>query len=101
MLEVAARNARAARPASAAARLGTAIFHEGAAVSPDAATICGEGVSPAARAAANGSPPGRLAATARADDGRCEGSGSRQRRMALSTAGSSSFTSEDGLTGLV
>ena len=35
-----------------------------------AATISGEGVSPAASAAAIGSPPGSAAATCKADDGR-------------------------------
>ncbi len=57
-------------------------------VSPAAATISGEGVSPAAMAAARGSPPGNAAATAFADAGRLAGSGSRQRRMARSVAGS-------------
>ena len=61
-----------------------------ASVLPAAATNSGEGISPAARAMANGSPPGRDAATARADAGRLSGSESRQRRMARSTAGSMS-----------
>lgn len=55
---------------------------------PAAATISGEGVSPAASAAASGSPPGNDMATAMAEAGRCAGSFSRQRRMARSTAGS-------------
>jgi predicted kinase len=38
-------------------------------VSPEAATISGDGVSPAASAAANGSPPGNAAATCRTEDG--------------------------------
>src|ERR1700722_19675133 len=98
MLEVAARNANAARPRSAAASVGIAIFQDSAAVLPEAATTWGEGVSPAAGAAAKGAPPGRLAATARADAGRLEGSEARQRRMAHSAAGSSSFGSDDGLS---
>ena len=56
-------------------------------VSPAAATISGDGVSPAASAAASGSPPGSAAATASAEAGRCAGSGSRQRRIARSIAG--------------
>ncbi len=39
-----------------------------------AATISGEGVSPAASAAAIGSPPGNAAATCKADEGLCDGS---------------------------
>ena len=60
----------------------------------------GEGVSPAASAAASGSPPGRAAATASAECGRCRGSGSRQCRIARSTAGSISPTICDGFTGV-
>ena len=41
---------------------------------PAAATISGDGVSPAARAAASGSPPGNAADTASADAGRRAGS---------------------------
>ena len=41
--------------------------------SPAAATISGEGVSPAASAAASGSPPGSAAATASAEAGRSRG----------------------------
>jgi len=67
-------------------------------VLPDAATSSGEGVSPAARAAANGSPPGSAAATDNALGGRLEGSGSRQRRIALSTAGSIPAAIDDMLT---
>ena len=64
-----------------------------ASASPAAATMSGEGVSPAARAAATGSPPGSAAATDSAEAGRLRGSGARQRRMTRSTAGSMSFTS--------
>src|SRR5450432_3112761 len=47
-------------------------------VSPEAATISGDGVSPAASAAASGSPPANAAATCRTEDGR---SWPRQRRI--------------------
>jgi len=66
---------------------------------PAAATISGEGVSPAAMAAASGSPPGSAAATCAAEDGRCAGSFSMQRRIARSTAGSISLTSMEGEVG--
>src|SRR6476660_8387247 len=65
-----------------------------------AATISGEGVSPAARAAAIGSPPGKEAATCSADDGRKEGSFWIQRSITFSTAGSRSLTSKVGLVGV-
>ena len=65
--------------------------------SPAAATISGDGVSPAASAAASGSPPGSAADTASADAGRCAGSRSRQRRIARSIAGSRSRTTDDGV----
>src|SRR5579863_1598 len=68
-------------------------------VSPAAATICGEGVSPAANAAASGSPPGKAAATLSTFAGRAEASVSRQRRITFSTIGSRSFTTDDGLLG--
>ncbi len=68
---------------------------------PAAATISGEGVSPAAIAAARGSPPGSAAATSDAVAGRFSGSLSRQRRMARSTAGSMSETWLDGVRGVV
>ena len=55
--------------------------------SPAAATISGEGVSPAATAAASGSPPGSIASTARAEAGRAAGSSSRHCRITRSTAG--------------
>ena len=66
-------------------------------VAPEAATISGDGISPAASAAAIGSPPGRATATARADAGRRSGSFSRQRSMIRSTAGSMSLTWLDTL----
>ena len=62
-------------------------------------TICGDGVSPAAKAAARGSPPGKAAATFNAELIRFAGSGSRQRKITRSTAGSRSFTTVDGLLG--
>ena len=46
---------------------------------PEAATSAGDGVSPAASAAASGSPPGNAADTANADEGRSAGSLARQR----------------------
>ena len=64
--------------------------------SPEAATISGEGVSPAAMAAISGSPPGSAAATSRTDLGRCEASFCRQRRITRSTTGSISSTSDEG-----
>jgi len=51
------RKVTSAKPKSTAARQTTAARGRKPAVSPDAATSCGEGVSPAASAAANGSPP--------------------------------------------
>ncbi len=65
--------------------------------SPDAATISGDGVSPAASAAAIGSPPGSAIATFNADEGRLRGSVSRQRRITRSIVGSRSLTSEVGV----
>src|ERR1700726_2503624 len=70
-------------------------------VSPDAATNCGEGVSPAARAAAKGSPPGKAAATLKTVAGRAEGSFSKQRRMTRSTTGLRSFTTDEGRLGVL
>src|SRR5262249_59492458 len=67
---------------------------------PAPATISGEGVSPAANAAERRSPPGSKAATLKAERGRCEGSGFRQRRIARSTAGLRPFTTFDGGIGL-
>jgi hypothetical protein len=63
------------------------------------ATICGEGVSPAARAAASASPPGSAAPTTRADGGRRAGSPSRQRTITRSTARSMSGRTLDGVGG--
>ncbi len=65
--------------------------------SPEAATISGEGVSPAASAAAIGSPPGSAIATFSADEGRLRGSASRHRRITRSIVGSRSFTSVVGV----
>src|SRR5262249_34745646 len=50
-----------------------------ASVAPEAATISGDGVSPAASASTSGSPPGRAAANARTDAGRRFGFASRRR----------------------
>ncbi len=61
-----------------------------ASMRPAAATIAGDGVSPAASAAASGSPPGSAADTAIALAGRSVASRERQRWITRSTAGSSS-----------
>ena len=66
-----------------------------------AATISGDGVSPAASAAASGSPPGKAAATCNADAGRFAESRSRQRKMTGSMSGSSSGTSSPRLVGVL
>jgi hypothetical protein len=68
-------------------------------VSPAAATISGDGVSPAASAAANGSPPGSAADTCNAEMGRFAGSFSRHRSITRSISGSRSRTSVDGFVG--
>ena len=65
---------------------------------PAAAIIAGEGVSPAASAAAKGSPPGSAAATSVADFGRADGSFSKHRTIARSTVGSMSATTLEGRT---
>ena len=67
---------------------------------PAAATISGDGVSPAASAACNGSPPGKEWATASALAGRSTGSLSRQRRIARSTTGSSPSMKSEGVVGV-
>ena len=85
------RGVNAASIASVKATSATADAGRSALRSPAAATISGDGVSPAASAAASGSPPGSAAATASAEGGRCAGSRSRQRRITRSTAGSRSL----------
>ena len=60
-------------PATIAANSDSPSAGLNALVSPAAATISGDGVSPAASAAASGSPPGSAAATASADPGRSVG----------------------------
>src|SRR5438132_7393474 len=67
----------------------------------DAATISGEGVSPAASAAAIGSPPGSAAATCNADEGRSSGSFRRQRSITFSIDGSRPLTISEGVVGVV
>ena len=62
---------------------------------PLAATSSGDGISPAAIAAASGSPPGSAAATWTTFAGRSPGSFSRQRCIIPSTAGSISRTMPD------
>ena len=86
---------------STAAASGIAIPRFSPASSPAAATISGDGVSPAASAAASGSLPGRAAETASAERGRRDGSGSRQRAMMRSTAGSRSRATLVRLTGVL
>ncbi len=51
------------------------------------------------RADMSGSPPGNAFATASAEAGRMAGSGSRQRKIARSTMGSSERTWLDGVSG--
>jgi len=80
-----------ASPAITKAKQTTAVRTEMDSDSPAAATISGEGVSPAASAAA----------TARALGGRWRGSSSRQRAITRSTAGSMSLTSVETLGGAV
>ena len=65
----------------------TAVRMETTSLLPAAATISGEGVSPAATVAASGSPPGNAAAAARADAGLAAGSRERQRMIARSISG--------------
>ena len=84
-------------PATIAANSDSPSAGLNALVSPAAASISGDGVSPAASAAASGSPPGSAAATASADPGRCAGSRSRQRRITRSIAGSRSRTIDEGV----
>ncbi len=90
-----------ASPTSTDASSATATGGRSAPCFGAAATISGEGVSPAASAAARGSPPGSAAATASAVAGRACGSRSRQREMTRSTTGSRSGTSFEGLVGAV
>jgi len=67
---------------------------------PDAATISGEGVSPAAIAAASGSPPGSATANCATDPGRERGSRSMHRRIRRSTTGSTPSLISDGAVGV-
>src|ERR1035441_2166246 len=80
-LERYARKMQAAIAIRMPASRGTATRIRRPVPSPAAATISGDGVSPAASAAASGSPPGRAAATARAEAGRAAGSGPPQGRI--------------------
>ncbi|HEX3131215.1 MAG TPA: hypothetical protein VH394_28020 [Thermoanaerobaculia bacterium] len=64
-----------------------------------AATISGDGVSPAARAAARGWSPGSAAASRRAEAGRVDGSSPRHWSTAASTRGSSCGTKTEGGAG--
>jgi hypothetical protein len=65
-------------------------------VARDAATISGDGVTPARIAAAIGSTPGSACATAMADAGRRCGSSFRHARTRRSMAGGSSMTTSEG-----
>ena len=87
-----ARPSTAIRPAAMAPSIDHAARRLNPAPSPAAATISGDGVSPAANVAASGSPPGSAAATASAEAGRRSGSGSRHRRMMWSIAASIALT---------
>ena len=62
----------------------SAVRREIASCRPAAATMSGDGISPAASAAASGSPPGRDPATDSTVAGRSAGSGRRHRMMAAS-----------------
>jgi len=73
---------------------------ENPSLDPEAATIPGDGVSPAASAAASGSPPGSAAATCATELGRARGSFSRQRMITRSTTGSMSRVISEGATGV-
>ena len=64
---------------------------------PAAATISGDGVSPAASAAASGSPPGSAAATASADAGRASGPARGSAGSRARPRGSRSGISVDGV----
>src|SRR5262249_29459371 len=74
-------------PAMMKTKHATAKRTDSAPVSSDAATISGEGVSPAASASASGSPPGSARDTSSADEGRRAGFGSRQRWMTFLDGG--------------
>ena len=94
-----ASTAVAASPRTISSRQPQAIAGRSPSFSPAAATISGDGVSPAASAAASGSPPGNAAAICRAEAGRFAGFFSRQRSITRSTRGSMSFKCADGAVG--
>ena len=71
----------ASRPTSTNTSVSTAARTESASLERAAATICGDGVTPAASASASGFPPGSEAATASADEGRSCGANSMQRSI--------------------
>ena len=99
MLARGAKTIASAMAAARPSRRSRAFDGEIAPRPPAAATISGEGVSPAASAAASGSPPGNAAATCATDDGRCAGSFSRHLRITRSTAGSNPGATFDGAVG--
>jgi hypothetical protein len=77
------------RPTMSKSSSGMATLKDKLPSEPAAATIWGDGVSPAAKAAASGSPPGKAAAMTTADWGRRFGSGSRHRSITRCTSGAS------------
>jgi hypothetical protein len=97
IVERVAMSATAISATTASAKAGQATIGRRSPTAPAAATISGDGVSPAASAAASGSPPGSEAITAWAEGGRLFGSSSRQRAITRSTAGSMSRTMLDTL----
>src|SRR5215470_308240 len=66
---------------------------------PAAATVSGDGVSPAATAARKGLPTGSAAATSDAEDGRSSAFGARQQLMMRSITGSKPLMMLDSRTG--
>ena len=88
------------RPSGSPQCTSTARSHSAGAVptvAPEAATVAGDGVSPAASASASGSPLlGNAAATSRADWLRLWGLGSRHPRMARSMVALSPSVMRDG-----
>ena len=86
--------------ASTASSRETATRGERPSPSPAAATISGDGVSPAASAAASGSPPGSAAATASAERGRCAGPAPGSAGSRAPRPGSRSRTTVDRLAGV-
>jgi hypothetical protein len=89
-----------AKASAAAASQAHAAFGLRSPTTAAAATISGDGVSPRAIAACNGSPPGSAACTAMAVLGREAASRARQLKITRSTPRSSSVTRLDGAVGV-